>query len=103
AALRAKSDDAPALLALGEWYAFRGADDWAVDLLERARAGGANVSSLMLARCYWQLNHRVGAAREFRRAIERNEAPAAYVNLCLTALERGPATQATTQTLSATR
>ena len=30
-------EDGAALAALGEWYAFRGADDWAIELLEEAR------------------------------------------------------------------
>jgi hypothetical protein len=37
------------------------------------------------------------AAREFRLALSRNEAPTAYLNLCLAALERpAPATTMTT-------
>jgi len=45
-------DDFVSLSVLGEWYAFRGVDDWAVECLEKARKGGAAVSSLTLARCY---------------------------------------------------
>jgi len=38
-----------------EWYVFRGVNGWAVDLLEKGRKNGANVSLLALARCYWLL------------------------------------------------
>jgi WD40 repeat protein len=44
-----------ALATLGDWYAFRGKDEWAVSCLEQARQQGAEVSSLSLARCYWRL------------------------------------------------
>ena len=38
-----------ALLALGEWYAFRGADQLGVDYLEQARRAGAAVRTPELA------------------------------------------------------
>jgi hypothetical protein len=76
---------------LGNWYAFRGIHDWAASMLERARAAGADVSPLLLARCYWQLDQREDAAREFRAAIQRNEAPAEYLTLCLNAVNAPPA------------
>jgi len=89
--------DAAALATLGRWYAFRGMDDWAVEMLEGARAAGdADVSSLTLARCYWQLDRTADASREFRKALDRNEAPAAYVKLCLAAVEGSPTTRPTT-------
>jgi hypothetical protein len=98
AALRAKPDDAAALAVLGNAYAFRGADDWAVELLERARTGGHDVPSLALARCYWRLDRSVDAAREFRRAATRNEAPEAYLQACIAAVElpRAPSSQPAT-------
>ena len=89
--------DATALSTLGRWYAFRGMDDWAAELLERARAGGtAEVSSLTLARCYWRLDRPADAAREFLRAMRRNEAPAGYLNLCVAAVEHSPTTRPAT-------
>jgi len=84
--LRSDPRDPAALATLGEWYAFRGADDWAVDVLEQARIGGAEVSSLVLARCYWQLDRMSEAQREFIRAMERKEAPADYLKLCRAAV-----------------
>ena len=106
--------DAGALKALGEYYAFRGVDDWAVELLERAREGGAEVFPLMLARCCWRLSRdasvadasarercRSAAAAEFQRELDRVKAlPAAadsgaalargqellYLTLCLQAV-----------------
>ncbi len=95
-ALRSHADDGPALATLGEWYAFRGVDDWAVDLLVRARETGVPVSSLTLARCYWQLDQMTQAAREFRRALAAHEAPESYLRLCLTAVESAPAPRPTT-------
>jgi hypothetical protein len=71
---------------LGEWYAFRGVDDWAVQLLEKAARNGADVSSLTLARCYWKLGRLADAAREFRSAIADQEAPKDYLNHCLAAV-----------------
>jgi tetratricopeptide (TPR) repeat protein len=95
AKLLANADDPAALATLGLWYAFRGCDDWAVRLLDRARSGGEAVSPLALARCYWQLGRPADAAREYRNAIARNEAPADYLRLCLAAVERPSATPAT--------
>jgi WD40 repeat protein len=83
--LDADPDNAAALKRLGEWYAFRGRHDWAVECLERLRRQGGDVSHLRLARCYWQLNRPTDAAREFRDAIAANEAPPAYLNLCAAA------------------
>ncbi|HSA29685.1 MAG TPA: protein kinase [Phycisphaerae bacterium] len=85
-ALRANPDDGAALLTLGEWYAFRGVNDWALDFLEKARARGADVPSLTLARCYWQLGQTKEAADQFREAIVRREAPPNYLRLCLDAV-----------------
>jgi len=77
-----------ALAAFGNWYAFRGVDNWAVDFLERARKGGFDVSSLTLARCYWRLGKHEDARREFQRAQEHQEAPGPYLKLCMDALVR---------------
>jgi hypothetical protein len=80
--------DAEALRAFGEWYAFRGADNAAVNLLERTRAAGADVSPLALARSYWKLGRLGDARREFEVAMGRNEAPPAYLELCRGAVAR---------------
>jgi WD40 repeat protein/predicted Ser/Thr protein kinase len=78
-------NDAGALAVLGEYYAFRGVNDWAVEMLERARKGGAQVSSLTLARCFWKLSEnktleqpgrlrcRSAAANEFGKELARLE------------------------------
>jgi len=47
-----------ALVIIGEWYAFRGRDDWAISYLEAARDEGADVSSLTLAQAYVRLARR---------------------------------------------
>lgn len=85
-ALARDPKDSAALAVLGEWYAFRGMPDWAVDLLEAARAHGAKISSLTLARCHWQAGNGRAARREFERALAEPDAPAAYVRVCLGAL-----------------
>ena len=90
ATLRANPNDSAALAAIGEWYAFRGVNDWAIKLLEEARDRGAGVSSLTLARCYWRLDRRADAAREFRNAIAAREQFPDYLNLCLHAAQAGP-------------
>ena len=66
-ALQARPDDAEALKTMGEWWAFRGRWDWAASLLEQARAGGADVPSLTLARSRAATGS-PAAAEEFRRA-----------------------------------
>lgn len=83
AALAERPDDAAALLAFGEWYAFRGVDAWAADFLERARKSGAEVSHLTLARACLRLGRWADARREFEAAIDRKEAPEPYLELCL--------------------
>jgi len=80
-------ENAKGLAVLGEWHAFRGSADWALDLLERARRGGADVSSLTLGRCYWLMNDFTSARREYQSALEKKEAPESYLRLCLSGLE----------------
>ena len=86
-ALDANGSDPAALKALGEWYAFRARDEWAIDCLERARSGGENISPLMLARCYWRLNRLADAAREFQSAAQRKEVSPEFLNLCAGAVK----------------
>jgi hypothetical protein len=89
-----KPNDPDVLKRLGEWYAFRGKNDWAIECLERARTAGAEVSPLMLARCYWHLGRREDAQREFNAASSRNERPAEYLNLCIAAEKLAPPREA---------
>ncbi|MCY3021234.1 MAG: protein kinase [Planctomycetota bacterium] len=82
-AIQKNENDVEALKTFGEWYAFRGVNDWAVEILEKARKNGAEVSPLTLARCYWllsedttiaqpdRLRHRAAAAAEFQKEIAR--------------------------------
>jgi hypothetical protein len=91
--LNTNPNDATALAVLGEWYAFRRFDHWAVDLLERARNSGAQVSSLMLAHCYWNLSesdpaYAAKALEQFQSALKHNEAPESYLTLCMKAVSR---------------
>jgi len=79
------ADGAP-LLVFGEWYAFRGFDDWAVECFEKARQNGGDVSSLTLARCYWQLGKPDEAKIEFEKALRRKEAPESYLRMCMDAV-----------------
>ncbi len=86
--LQADERDPAALATLGEWYAFRGVNDWAVEFLREARTAGAPVPSLTLARSLWALEQTEEAAREFERALARNEAPDGYLELCKAAASR---------------
>jgi hypothetical protein len=114
AKLKDHPDDPSSLATIGEWYAFRGVHEWAVELLERARTGGAAVRPLMLARSYWELSgdlppdsklkreeYLAAARREFGKALDasKDESEKFYLNLCIGAVEReaaAPATQPTT-------
>ena len=87
--LRDDPNNAGALATLGDWYAFRGLWDWAADLLGRARQSGAAVSSLVSARCYWEMNDIESAHREFQLAREHKEAPDSYLQRCLSAVQEG--------------
>ncbi|MCY3017974.1 MAG: hypothetical protein NTW87_02940, partial [Planctomycetota bacterium] len=81
--LQEKPEDAAALATLAEWYYFRNFPDWAAELWERARAVGAKVSPLELARAYWLSGKPAEAKREFQKALEAKEAPECYLRLCL--------------------
>ena len=88
AALQHNAHDGAALRALGDWYQFRRLWDWASELYEQARANGADVSSVSLARCFWQGRHLEQARTEMKRAANRKEAPGYYPELCLRAISR---------------
>ncbi len=92
ARLQQAAGDPAALATLGEWYAFRGMDHWAVEFLGRARERGAAVAPLTLARCYWNLNRNGEARREFQIALEQSKDPgeAAYVGSCIQAIDNEP-------------
>ena len=86
AALHKDANDPVALAVIGNWYAFRGIQDWAADFLEKARDGGAVVSTLTLGRCYWELGRFDDARDEFRRALEAGTGSEPYLKLCLDVL-----------------
>ena len=92
ARLRQAAGDPVALATLGEWYAFRGMDHWAVEFLSRARERGAAVAPLTLARCYWNLNRNVEARREFQIALEQSRDPGeqTYLGWCIQAIDTEP-------------
>lgn len=81
--------DPTAAVELGQWYAFRGMNAWAADLLSAAQSNGAEVSPLLLARCYWRDGRIADAAREFRAALAnaRDDRERYYLNLCLKSLK----------------
>ena len=92
ARLQQASGDPAALATLGEWYAFRGVDHWAVEFLGRARERGAAVAPLTLARCYWNLNWNAEARREFQIAVEQSKDPGerTYLGWCIQAIDTEP-------------
>jgi tetratricopeptide (TPR) repeat protein len=98
-ALQADPNDASALGVLGEWWAFRGIDDWAVDCLEKARARGVAEPPLLLGRCYWNLNRFADAKREFTNAlaVSRDPQEQFYLKLCINSINGAATHPATTQ------
>ena len=78
-------EDADSLYILGRWFALHGVDDWAADLLTRARQRGATVNAEELAGCYARMGDSTSAAKEYSRAIASgpSSAQAAYLRLCL--------------------
>jgi hypothetical protein len=79
--LRARPGDPESLAVLGEWYAFRGVWDRAIELLERARRFGVAVSALTLAQGYMELADTDAARHELDRARQGREAPAYILDL----------------------
>jgi WD40 repeat protein/serine/threonine protein kinase len=77
--------DPEAMATLGRWYAFRGINPWAVELLTSARSGGAIVAPLLIGRSLWQAGRTSEAAREFRTALDAATDPQQrfYLTLCL--------------------
>jgi predicted NACHT family NTPase len=99
--LQANPQDPFAMAILGEWYAFRGVNNLAVEFLEQARAGGLNVNPVKIAQCYWELSDDLpakskltrpiclqAAAREFNAALAASNDPQEQFNLqlCLSAV-----------------
>jgi Flp pilus assembly protein TadD len=82
------SADPTALVALGEWYAFRGRPDWAADFFARAAAAGADTPALVWGRCAWLCGDTASASRLIRVARARGKAPNAYLTQCLRAISR---------------
>ena len=99
AVLQQKPNDVAALLTMANYYHFRQQHAWVVAFYDRARAAGADVPTISLARSLWLTNDLTRAETEFRRAKDRREAPDSYIDLCINAL-RGPVT--TTMSVPAT-
>ena len=64
-------NNSDALKTLGEWYAFRGVNDHAAEILERARKNGAEIAPLPLARCFIQNGDLPSAIYYFELALSR--------------------------------
>jgi hypothetical protein len=104
ARLKQAAGDPGALATLGEWYAFRGMDHWAVEFLGRARERGAAVAPLTLARCYWNLNRNGDDRREFQIALEQstNRGERTYLLWCIQAIDTEPERKRRHEALAAT-
>jgi WD40 repeat protein len=76
--------DPAALATFVEWHAFRGKDDWAMRLADRA-GSAAPISHLALGRCYWRLGDLARANAEFKKAMEQKEGDAFCTRLCVRA------------------
>lgn len=88
AALQANAQPGAALRALGDWHHFLGLWETAGGLYEQARAAGAAIPSLALARCHWQRQRPEQALAELGRAARQQEAPEYYLQLCSQAIRR---------------
>jgi WD40 repeat protein len=86
AALDEKPDEPSMLKRIGEWFAFRGRNDWAADCFDRARAGGAMISPLIEARCDWELGRSDAALTALSQAEAQGTAPREYLELCTAAI-----------------
>jgi WD40 repeat protein len=88
-ALEASPDDSNALSALGQWYALRDESDWAGKLLDAARARGAEVPLMVLARSDWKTGKSDQAAELFRQILRTETSPVqrVYLTLCLRAAD----------------
>lgn len=80
---------------VGRWYAAVGRWDWAAELLNLARAGGADVPALTAAQCDWRLGRSDDAGREFAAARQNAEAPRPYLDTCARAVVAAPITPIT--------
>lgn len=83
--LSSKNEDAQSLLTSGRWYSLHGADDWAIDMLTRARKLGATVSSEDLATCYARIGNSEAAVAEYEHALQSatSASQRAHLRLCL--------------------
>lgn len=82
--------DSARLKRYGLWFHERREHGWAAQLLERARAAGAEVSPLTLARSCWLAGRYAVAKDEFAKAIasESDAKRRAYLQDCMSAVER---------------
>lgn len=86
---RTSTGDAPYFLAMGEWYAARGADEWARVNYEKAKAAGADVPPLAMARCFLRLNRLDEARKALETALQqaKTDQDKRYFQLCLRATQ----------------
>jgi len=92
-ALEKQPSDPASDASFGQWYASRGADAWAIELLERARQAGEPVSPLLLAQCNVRIHQYPEALTLYQEALNTHEAGDRYLLLCVAALQRkGPGT-----------
>ena len=88
ATLSREPNNAAAWAQLGEWFAFRGMDAWAIEFLEKARKLGAAVPPLTLADCAARLGNMTQSADALRDAVAAASSPQekSYLGLRLQAI-----------------
>jgi len=91
--LQSDPQNAAALKTFGDWYVLHGQWAWALEMFVQARAHGAAIPDLTLARCYWQTGDLKAAEQAFTAAINAKEAPEHYLQLCLAAVKNEKAMQ----------
>jgi WD40 repeat protein/tRNA A-37 threonylcarbamoyl transferase component Bud32 len=95
-ALSHDANNSAALAQLGQWYAFRGVDEWAVELLEKTRRAGDLVSILALADCQTRLGNSTKAADLLHEALASvsTSNDKSYIQLRLRAIDDAAQTAA---------
>ncbi len=88
ARLRERPDDPEALVERARSWSLHRLHDLAVDDLLAAREAGGDVSPLELGRALWLADRLEEAARELADARGAGEAPEAYLDTCIGAIER---------------
>ena len=79
--------DPESLKIIGEWYWECGVFDWAADVLQKAKEGGADVSPLLIARAHWAGGNESASAAWAKEAAKDTGGTDPYANLWIKTIE----------------